>query len=140
MIEYIQSALLIIAAFLIIISAIGLISLSKDTKNAVYGRIHIVGLFDIAVIIAMIGLGQYLLAVIYFIIAPFTAHAIANAYWKSEDRENNLDLVTVEEVVEDDNPFVHPREKVEILESENSEKLKVDERFSVAMLDIDEGE
>lgn len=140
MIEYIQSVLLIISAILIIISAVGLISLGKDTKNVVYARIHILGVFDIACIIAMIGLGQYLLAVIYFIIAPFTAHAIANAYWKSEDRENNLDLVTVEEVVEDDNPFVHPREKVEILESENSEKLKVDERFSVAMLDIDEGE
>ena len=78
MIEYIQSALLIIAAFLIIISAIGLISLSKDTKNVVYGRIHIVGLFDIACIIAMIGLGQYLLAGVYFILAPFSAHAIAN--------------------------------------------------------------
>lgn len=140
MIEYIQSVLLIISAILIIISAVGLISLGKDTKNVVYARIHILGVFDIACIIAMIGLGQYLLAVIYLIIAPFTAHAIANAYWKSEDRENNLDLVTVEEVVEDDNPFVHPREKVEILESENSEKLKVDERFSVAMLDIDEGE
>ena len=140
MIEYIQSALLIISAILIIISAIGLISLGKDTKNAVYARIHILGVFDIACIIAMIGLGQYLLAVIYLIIAPFTAHAIANAYWKNEDRENNLDLATVEEVVEDDNPFVHPRGKVEILESENSEKLKVDERFSVAMLDIDEGE
>ena len=140
MIEYSQSALLIISAILIIISAIGLISLGKDTKNAVYARIHILGVFDIACIIAMIGLGQYLLAVIYLIIAPFTAHAIANAYWKSEDRENNLDLATVEEVVEDDNPFVHPRGKVEILESENSEKLKVDERFSVAMLDIDEGE
>ena len=87
MIEYIQSALLIIAAFLIIVSAVGLISLSKNTRNAVYGRIHIVGLFDVACIIAMIGLGQYLLAGIYFILAPFTAHAIANAYWKKEDRK-----------------------------------------------------
>jgi len=73
MIEYIQSALLIIAAFLIIISAIGLISLHKNTRNVVYGRIHIVGLFDVACIIAMIGLGQYLLAGIYFILAPFSA-------------------------------------------------------------------
>ena len=57
MIEYIQSALLLIAAFFMIISAVGLLSLSKDTKNLVYARIHIVGLFDIACIIAMIGLG-----------------------------------------------------------------------------------
>ncbi len=140
MIEYIQSALLIIAAFLTIVSAIGLISLNKNTRNAVYGRIHIVGLFDIACIIAMIGIGQYLLAGIYFILAPFTAHAIANAYWKKEDRENNVDLITVEEEVEENHPFIHPKEKMQALESENSEKLKVDERFSVTTLEIDEGE
>ncbi len=139
MIEYIQSILLLISAFLIIVSAIGLISLDKDVKNVVYGRIHIVGVFDIACIIAMIGLGQYLLAAIYFILAPFTAHAIANAYWKNEDRENNLDLATVEKV-DDDNPFLHPRDKIQTLESEDSVKLKTDEKFSVAMLEIDEGE
>lgn len=139
MIEYVQSALLIISAFLIIISAVGVLSLSKGTKNVVYARIHIFGVFDIACIIAMIALGQYLLAGIYFILAPFTAHAIANAYWKKEDRENNLDLVTDEEVV-DDNPFIQSKEKMQALESENSEKLKADERFSVTMLEIDEGE
>ena len=121
MIEYIQSALIIIAAILIIISAIGLISLNNATKNKVYARIHIVGLFDIACIIALIGLGQYLIAGVYFILSPFTAHAIANAYWKNEDRENNVDLMTVEE-------------------SENSEKLKTDDRFSVTTIEIDEGE
>ena len=140
MIEIIQSALLIIAAFLIIVSAIGLISLSKDTKNLVYGRIHIVGLFDVACIIAMIGLGQYLLAGIYFILAPFTAHAIANAYWKKEDRENNVDLMTVEQEVDENHPFIHPKEKMQALESENSEKLKADDRFSVTTIEIDEGE
>ena len=140
MIEYIQSALLIISAFLIIISAVGVLSLKKDSKNVVYARIHIFGVFDIACIIAMIGLGQYLLAGIYFILAPFIAHAIANAYWKKEDRENNLDLVTVEEVVDDNNPFIHSKEKMQALESKDSEKLKADERFSVTMLDIDEVE
>ena len=104
MIEYIQAVLLIISAILIIISAIGLISLDKNMKNVVYARIHIVGIFDIACIIAMIGLGQFLLAGIYFIIAPFTAHAIANAYWKKEDRENNLDLQNVVEDVGEDHP------------------------------------
>ena len=57
MIEYIQSALLIIAAILTIISAIGILSLGKDTKNVVYARIHIVGIFDVACIIAMIAIG-----------------------------------------------------------------------------------
>ena len=41
-VEYIQSALLLIAAFLVIVSAVGFISLSKDMKNVVYARIHIV--------------------------------------------------------------------------------------------------
>ena len=140
MIEYIQSILLIVAAFFIIIAAVGLLSLNKNTKNLVYARIHIIGLFDIACILAMIGLGQYLLAGIYFILAPFTAHAIANAYWKNEDRENNMDLMTVEEEVDENHPFIHPKAKMQALESENSEKLKVDERFSVTTLEIDEGE
>ena len=133
MIEYIQSALLLISAFFIIIAAVGVLTLPNTTKNAVYARIHIVGLFDIACILAMIGLGQYLLA-------PFTAHAIANAYWKKEDRENNVDLMTVEEEVDENHPFIHPKAKMQALESENSEKLKVDERFSVTTIEIDEGE
>jgi energy-converting hydrogenase B subunit C len=140
MIEYIQSALLIIAAVLTLISAIGLISIDKNTKNAVYARIHIVGLFDVACIIAMIGLGQYILAGIYLILAPFIAHAIANAYWKKEDRENNVDLMTVEQEVDENHPFIHPKEKMQAFESEDSEKLKADDRFSVTTLEIDEGE
>lgn len=140
MIEYIQSILLIISAFLIIISAIGILSIGNNTKNKVYARIHIVGLFDIACIIAMIALGQFLLAGIYFIIAPFTAHAIANAYWKKEDRENNVDLQNVVVEVGDNHPFLHPKEKMQALESDDSEKLKADERFSVTTLEIDEGE
>ena len=140
MIEYIQSVLLIIAAVLTIISAVGLITLDKNTKNAVYARIHIVGLFDVACIIAMIGLGQYLLAGIYFILAPFIAHAIANAYWKKEDRENNVDLMTVEQEVDENHPFIHPKEKMQVFESKDSEKLKADDRFSVTTLEIDEGE
>ena len=140
MIEYIQSALLIISAILIIISAIGVLSLDKNMKNVVYARIHIFGVFDIACVIAMIGLGQYLLAGIYFILAPFIAHAVANAYWKKEDRENNVDLQNVEVEVDENHPFIHPKEKMQALESEDSEKLKADERFSVTTIEIDEGE
>ena len=140
MIEYIQSILLIIAAILMIISAIGLVSLGKDTKNIVYARIHIAGLFDIACIIAMIGIDQYLLAGIYFILETFIAHAVANAYWKKEDRENNVDLQNVEVVVDENHPFIHPKEKMQALESENSEKLKTDDRFSVTTLEINEDE
>ena len=140
MIEYIQSILLIIAAILMIIAAIGLVSLGKNTKNAVYARIHIAGLFDIACIIAMIGIGQYLLAVIYAVLAPFIAHAVANAYWKKEDRENNVDLQNIEEVVDENHPFLHSKEKMQALESKDSEKLKADDRFSVTTLEINEDE
>ena len=140
MIEYVQSILLLISAFLIIVAAVGLVSISKNTKNIVYGRIHIVGVFDIACIIAMIGLGQYLLAGIYFILAPFTAHAIANAYWKKEDRENNMDLVNVVEKVDEDNPFIHPKKKVQALENKDPHESTVNERFSITKLEIDEGE
>ena len=137
-VEYIQSALLLIAAFLVIVSAVGLVSLSKDMKNVVYGRIHIVGVFDIACIIAMIGLGQYLLAAIYFILAPFTAHAIANAFYKSEDVENNAELNIIEEDVENPNPFVVHKSKIQELEDVDSEKLKADDRFTISTLDIEE--
>ena len=140
MIEYVQSALLLISAFLIIVSAIGVLSLDKNMKNVVYARIHIFGVFDIACIIAMIGLGQYLLAGVYFILAPFIAHAVANAYWKKEDRENNVDLQNVEVEVDENHPFIHPKDKMQALESEDSEKLKADERFSVTTIEIDEGE
>lgn len=140
MIEYIQSALLIISAIFMVISAIGLMRIGKDTKNVVYARIHIAGLFDIACIIALIALGKWLIAGIYFILAPFLAHAIANAYWKKEDRENNEDLQNVVVEVGDDHPFFHPKDKMQALESEDSEKLKADERFSVTTLEIDEGD
>jgi len=139
-VEYIQSALLLIAAFLVIVSAVGFISLSKDMKNVVYGRIHIVGIFDIACIIAMIGLGQYLLAGIYFILAPFTAHAIANAFFKSEDVENNVELNVVEEDEDNSNPFIVNKSKVQELEQKDSEKLKTDDRFTISTLEIIEEE
>ena len=139
-VEYIQSALLLIAAFLVIVSAVGFISLSKDMKNVVYGRIHIVGIFDIAWVIAMIGLGQYLLAGIYFIIAPFTAHAIANALFKSADVENNVELNVVEEDEDNSNPFIVNKSKVQELEQKDSEKLKTDDRFTISTLEIIEEE
>ena len=137
-VEYIQSILLLIAAFLVIVSAVGLVSLSKDMKNVVYGRIHIVGIFDVACVLAMIGLGQYLLAAIYFILAPFTAHAIAYAFYKSEDVENNAELSIVEEDVNDSNPFIINKSKIQELEDVDSEKFKTDDRFTISTLDIEE--
>ena len=40
----------------------------------------------------------------------------------------------------ENNPFIHHREKIEALETKDSGKFKTDSKFSVAMLEIDEGE
>ncbi|WP_409200400.1 cation:proton antiporter [Methanobrevibacter sp. DSM 116169] len=140
-IELIQSILLIISAIMILICAIGLIRLDKDMNNVVYGRIHIIGLFDIALIIAFIGLGEIFLAIIYFIIAPITAHAMANAYYYGEDNLNNENLEIVEEDVSE-NPFKYPISKFNQStnqDSKNSEK-ELSEKFTVSTLDISEDE
>ncbi len=139
-VELIQSILLIISAILTIISAIGFVSLDKNMKNLMYARIHIAGVFDIAFIIAMIGLEQYLLAGIYLVIAPFTAHAIANAFYNSEDKVNNLENKDEEiENSDDENPFVHNINKVKEMDSKSIESND-DIKFSISTLEISEDE
>ncbi len=87
-VEIIQAILIIISAILIIIAAIGIIRLDNQMDNVFYARLHIFGILDVACILAAIGLGQYLIAVLYFIITPFVAHSISNAYFYSEDKIN----------------------------------------------------
>ena len=89
LITIIQSILLIISALIIIIAAIGILRMDKDMPNVVYARIHILGMIDVAGIIAFIGLGQPLFALIYLFLAPLLAHALANAYFHAEDDLNN---------------------------------------------------
>lgn len=84
-IEIIQSICLIIAAIIILITAFGILRLDDGMEKVIYVRIHMLGMVDIACVLAMIGLGQYLLAGLYFILAPFVAHAMANAYYFGED-------------------------------------------------------
>ncbi|MCC7552957.1 MAG: cation:proton antiporter [Methanobacteriaceae archaeon] len=150
-IEIVQSILIIIAAIMFLITAIGLTRLNKDMKNVVYARIHTFGLLDIAAIIAFIGLDEILLAIIYFFLAPVTAHAMANAYYKNEDIVNNVNLEIpegedeeVEEESTEKNPFVHPISKLKELKTEDirdkeSEK-KFSENFTVSKLEIKEDE
>ena len=140
-VEIIQSVLLIISAILMIISAIGFVSLDKNTNNLIYARIHIAGVFDIAFIIAMIGLEQYLLAGIYLVLAPFTAHAIANAFYNSEDKENNLKIKNNNvESSNKENPFVHPKSEVNgLINKSEDEDGDIDE-FSISTLEISEDE
>lgn len=140
-VELIQSVLLIISAILMIISAIGFLTLDKNMNNLIYARIHIVGVFDVAFIIAMIGLQQYLLAGIYLVIAPFTAHAIVNAFYNSEDKVNNLKNKEVEvESSDDENPFVHNINKVKEMENKSDESNDDSIKFSISTLEISEDE
>ena len=117
------------------------ILLIKNMNNLIYARIHIVGVFDVAFIIAMIGLQQYLLAGIYLVIAPFTAHAIANAFYNSEDKVNNLKNKEVEvESSDDENPFVHNINKVKEMENKSDESNEDSIKFSISTLEISEDE
>jgi energy-converting hydrogenase B subunit C len=58
-----------------------------DIENIIYARIHILGVTDTALIIALLALNEPLLAVAYFILAPFAAHAIANGYFYGEEEQ-----------------------------------------------------
>ena len=88
-ISMIQSILLVISALLILIAVVGVLRIDRNLDNVVYARIHILGIVDVAGIIAFLALGQPLFALIYLFLAPLLAHALANAYFHSEDTFNN---------------------------------------------------
>ena len=88
-INMIQSILLVISALLILIAVVGVLRIDRNLDNVVYARIHILGIVDVAGIIAFLALGQPLFALIYLLLAPLLAHALANAYFHSEDTLNN---------------------------------------------------
>lgn len=85
-ISLIKSILLIITAFMVILAAIGILRYRDDLERVMYARIHILGIADMACILALLVLGEFLLAAAYFILAPFNAHAIANAYYYREEK------------------------------------------------------
>ena len=89
LISLIQSILLVISALLILIAVVGVLRIDRNLDNVVYARIHILGIVDVAGIIAFLALGQPLFALIYLFLAPLLAHALANAYFHSEDTLNN---------------------------------------------------
>ena len=88
-INMIQSILLFSSALLILIAVVGVLRIDRNLDNVVYARIHILGIVDVAGIIAFLALGQPLFALIYLFLAPLLAHALANAYFHSEDTLNN---------------------------------------------------
>ncbi len=86
-ITLIQSAILIIVAFLVLLAAYGILRYRDDIENVIYARIHILGVTDVALIIALITLNAPLLAVAYFILVPFANHAVANGYYYGEEEQ-----------------------------------------------------
>lgn len=128
----IKSILLFISAILIIIASIGVLRLDRNMPNVVYARIHILGVIDIAGVLAFIALGQPLFALIYLILAPFLAHAMSNAYFHTEDEYNNS-------VIKNKN--VEPNsDKEDLAISENKEfnEEESDDVYSVSTLKINE--
>ena len=111
-ISMIQSILLVISALLILIAVVGVLRIDRNLDNVVYARIHILGIVDVAGIIAFLALGQPLFALIYLFLAPLLAHALANAYFHSEDTLNNpvlnpnLEEISYEEVNEDETDLI----------------------------------
>jgi energy-converting hydrogenase B subunit C len=84
-ITLIKSAILIIAAVLIVLTAFGIIRYKDDMERILYARVHMLGVADMACIVALLALNEPLLAVTYFFLTPFASHAIANAYYYGEE-------------------------------------------------------
>ena len=137
LISLIQSILLTISALLIIIAAVGVLKIDRNLDNVVYARIHILGMVDVAGIIAFIALGQPLFALIYLFLAPLLAHALANAYFHSEDTLNNPVLnpkIAEEEIFEEELPV-----ETSIEEEDVPEEVPAEEDLdSSEILDIEE--
>ena len=132
LISLIQSILLIISALLIIIAAVGVLKIDRNLDNVVYARIHILGMVDVAGIIAFIALGQPLFALIYLFLAPLLAHALANAYFHSEDTLNNPvlnpSIIEEETFEEEDIPEEAPAKEDLDLSDDSSIDESLDEK------------
>lgn len=84
-ITLIKSAVLIIAAVFIFLTAFGLLRYKDDLERILYARIHMLGVADMGCIVALLALNEPLLAVTYFFLTPLASHAIANAYYYGEE-------------------------------------------------------
>lgn len=82
----IKSAILIITAILVVLTSIGLLRYKDDMEKILYARVHMLGVADMACILALLILNEPLLAVTYFFLTPFASHAIANAYYYGEEK------------------------------------------------------
>lgn len=83
---FIKSAVLIISAVLVVLTAIGLLRYKDDMEKILYARVHMLGVADMSCILALLFLNEPLLAVTYLFLTPFASHAIANAYYYGEEK------------------------------------------------------
>ncbi len=83
----IRASLLIVSAIFILLAALGILRFKDDLERVLYARIHILGGADMACILALLVLGEPLLAGAYFILAPFASHAMANGFFYGEDKQ-----------------------------------------------------
>ncbi|MDO5851752.1 MAG: cation:proton antiporter [Methanobacteriaceae archaeon] len=81
----ISAIILILCGIFALIASYGILKTKDDMDNIVFGRIQILGIVDIISVVALICLGQPLYAILYFILAPFAAHAIANGHFYGEN-------------------------------------------------------
>ena len=116
MVSLIQSILIILSGLVILIASIGILTFDKDMPNIVYVRIHVLGMIDVAGIVVFLALGQYMFAVMYLVLAPFLAHAMANAYFYGEDDYNTL---YADDMVEDKYAALNDPDKLEDVATED---------------------
>jgi energy-converting hydrogenase B subunit C len=84
-ITIIKSILLITSGCFVLLAASGILRFKDNVPRVVYARVHILGVADSACILALLVLGEPLLAGAYFILTPFASHAIANGFYYGED-------------------------------------------------------
>jgi energy-converting hydrogenase B subunit C len=84
-ITIIKSILLITSGCFVLLAALGILRFKDNITRVVYARVHILGVADSACILALLLLGEPLLAGAYFILTPFASHAIANGFYYGED-------------------------------------------------------
>lgn len=78
----------IILGILVLITAKGLLcNTDDDMKYTVFGRLEILGVVDIVGVFILLLLGEYALAVVYFILVPFATHSIASGHFRGEQEE-----------------------------------------------------
>jgi len=80
----IRPVILLASSILIILAVVGILRFKDDIERVLYARIHILGIADVACILALLVLGEPLLALTYFVLVPFVSHAIANAHYHGE--------------------------------------------------------